>query len=61
VAQVDVRNYIIGVMDDETERYLVAKGNTNWFRVNLPVPKIQEHSHPANRVRKFRSRSRSRQ
>mmetsp|Transcript_8153 Transcript_8153/g.21733 ORF Transcript_8153/g.21733 Transcript_8153/m.21733 type:complete len:470 (+) Transcript_8153:193-1602(+) len=48
--KVDIKNYIIGVMDDETERYLTAKGNTNWFRVKLPVPQIQEHSHPANRV-----------
>lgn len=50
-----VRNYLIGVMDDETERYLIAKGNSNWFRVNLPVPKIQENSHPANRVREAES------
>ncbi|KAF5830027.1 nucleotide-diphospho-sugar transferase-domain-containing protein [Dunaliella salina] len=50
VEKVDIKNYVIGVMDDETERYLTAKGNTNWFRVKLPVPQIQEHSHPANRV-----------
>lgn len=47
---VGIKNYVIGVMDDETQRYLIEKGNTNWFRVKLPVPSIQEHSHPANRV-----------
>jgi len=46
----EVKNYVIGVMDDEVERYLVARGSVNWFRVNLPVPKILDKTHPANRV-----------
>ena len=33
----NVTNYVIGVMDDETEKYLKDRFNTNWFRVNIKV------------------------
>ncbi|KAJ9529018.1 hypothetical protein QJQ45_007084 [Haematococcus lacustris] len=39
--------YLIGVMDDETEQYLKGR-DVNYFRVNIPVPKVQAKSHPAN-------------
>lgn len=45
-----VRNHIIAVLDDETERYLAAKPGAQWFRVTQALPKAQDHSHPANKV-----------
>ncbi|GFH33494.1 uncharacterized protein HaLaN_32875, partial [Haematococcus lacustris] len=37
------------VMDDETEQYLKGR-DVNYFRVNIPVPKVQAKSHPANQT-----------
>mmetsp|Transcript_18645 Transcript_18645/g.40053 ORF Transcript_18645/g.40053 Transcript_18645/m.40053 type:complete len:447 (+) Transcript_18645:53-1393(+) len=44
-----ITNYVIGVMDDETEKYL-AERNANQFRVNIKIPQSQKNTHPANRV-----------
>lgn len=44
-----ISNHLIGVMDDETERYLQGRPY-NSFRVNVPIPASQEKSHPANKV-----------
>lgn len=47
----NITNYLIGVMDDETEVYLSKKEPpVNWFRVNIKIPESQKGSHPANQV-----------
>ncbi|GAX75229.1 hypothetical protein CEUSTIGMA_g2674.t1 [Chlamydomonas eustigma] len=45
----NITNHLIGVMDDETERYLKER-KYNWFRVTIAIPESQKNSHPANRV-----------
>ncbi|KAL6756737.1 nucleotide-diphospho-sugar transferase-domain-containing protein [Haematococcus lacustris] len=49
LSRAKITNYLIGVMDDETEQYLKGR-DVNYFRVNIPVPKVQAKSHPANQV-----------
>lgn len=45
----NISNYIIGVLDDETEAYLKPKG-VNYFRPNVTIPKSQDKTREANRV-----------
>lgn len=37
----NITNYLIGVMDDETEKYLTGR-DINFFRVKIEIPKSQE-------------------
>jgi len=50
--EVGVTNVVVGVLDDETERYLIANfPSVAYFRpAGLVTPGAQEGSHPANRV-----------
>eukprot|EP00873_Tetraselmis_striata_P045504 jgi/Tetstr1/465768/TSEL_010393.t1 len=46
-----ITNYLIAVLDDETETYLrEVEHETRFFRPNLQVPEKQKGSHPANQI-----------
>eukprot|EP00898_Chlorokybus_atmophyticus_P007227 jgi/Chlat1/7505/Chrsp61S07005 len=49
VKRVGVGNYVVAVLDDETERYCKQEG-VNYFRAKVEIPASQKGTHPANRV-----------
>jgi len=46
-----ITNFIIAVLDDETEKYLIeVEKETKYFRPAMELPESQKGSHPANQV-----------